>query len=150
MNRYRLLALACAAALVIGCGGSKEQPRGPVKGRITAGGRPLAGVTVVFDSKVLGVSQTATTDDDGKYEFAAYNAAGLPAGSYKVGISSGRFLAPGEEGLPKVDVSKGAVAPPKKAPPAVVPEKYLKAESSGLTAEVKAGANDPFDFDLKP
>ncbi len=150
MNRYRLFALVFAfAAAVAGCGGSKEQARGPVKGRVTLGGKALAGVTVVYESKALGVSQTATTDDDGKYEFAAYNAAGLPAGSYKVSVSSGKFLAPGEEVL-KIEVSKGPVTAPKKAAPTAVPDKYAKPESSGLTAEVNAGDNPPFDFDLKP
>lgn len=148
MNRCRLPLLALALALVLGCSGSKGPPRGPVKGRVTLGGKAVPNATVVFESKVLGVSQTASTDDDGRYEFVAYNAAGLPAGSYKVAVSSGRFLAPGEEVL-KIDVTKKPAAAPKKAA-AAIPEKYLKADTSGLTADVKADDNPPFDFDLKP
>lgn len=147
MNRFRLPLLACAVGLLLGCSGSKEPARGPVKGRVTLNGKALPGATVVFESKALGVSQTAPTDDNGNYEFAAYNAAGLPAGSYKVAVSVGTFLAPGEEIL-KIDVSKSPTAP-KKAP-AAVPEKYRKPDASGLSAEVKAGENGPFDFDLKP
>lgn len=123
--------------------------RGPVKGRVTLGGKPVSGALITFESKGAGVAQSTTIDDDGKYEFVAYNAVGLPAGSYKVTVSSGRFIAPGEE-TPKINVnSKGAVAPPKKSTVSI-PEKYVKVESSGLSAEVKAGDNPAFDFDLKP
>ncbi|MDY3555717.1 carboxypeptidase-like regulatory domain-containing protein [Gemmata sp. JC717] len=150
MNRYRLLALLCATAYLVGCSGSKEVPRGPVKGRVTLSGKPLAGATIVFENKALGVAQSTTLDDDGKYEFMTYAAAGLPAGSYKVTISSGRFMQPGEE-IPKFGpgTKVGATPPPKKAPTSI-PDKYAKIESSGLSADVKAGDNQPFDFDLKP
>ena len=107
-----------------------------------------AGATVAFDSKGAGAAQTATTDDDGRYEFVAYNAVGLPAGSYKVTVSAGRFMSPGEE-IPKID-AKGPITTAPKKPSTAIPDKYAKAETSGLTAEVKAGENGPFDFDLKP
>lgn len=148
MNHFRLLVLFGAVCGLLGCSGSKEPPRGTVKGRVTLGGKPLSGATIVFDSKALGVSQTATLDDDGKYEFASYAAAGLPAGSYKVTISSGRFMEPGEE-VPKFGAGTKVGVAPKKAP-TPIPDKYAKAESSGLSADVKAGDNPPFDFDLKP
>ncbi|HEY1190355.1 MAG TPA: carboxypeptidase-like regulatory domain-containing protein [Gemmata sp.] len=148
MNRHRLLALFVTCCFVLGCSGSKDVPRGTVKGRVTLGGKPLAGATIVFDNKSLGVAQSATLDDDGKYEFMSYAAAGLPAGSYKVTISSGRFMEPGEE-VPKFGAGTKVGAAPKKAP-TPIPDKYSKTESSGLSADVKAGDNPPFDFDLKP
>lgn len=151
MNRYRSLFLLCAAAaaFLAGCGGTSELARGTARGRVTLAGKPLAGATVVFENKAVGVAQSATLDDDGKYEFVTYAAAGLPAASYKVTVSSGRFMLPGEE-IPRLTpAGKGPATPPKKAATAV-PEKYGKAESSGLSADVKAGENPPFDFDLKP
>ncbi len=149
MSRYRSVILLSAAALLAGCSGASELPRGTVRGRVTLAGKPLAGATVVFENRAVGVAQSATLDDDGRYEFLNYAAGGLPAASYKVTVSSGRSMLPGEE-IPRLSpVAKGPVTPPKRAPTAV-PDKYAKAESSGLSAEVKAGDNPPFDFDLKP
>ena len=148
MNRIRLFALLGATCVLLGCSGSKELPRSPVKGRITLGGKPVSGATVGFESKGIGVAQTTTTDEDGKYEFVAYNSVGLPAGSYKVTVSAGRFMQPGEE-IPKID-AKGPVGPPPKKTNVAIPDKYAKTESSGLSADVKASDNPPFDFDLKP
>jgi hypothetical protein len=144
MNRLRWLSLLCLALSAAGCD-SQGPPRGSVKGRVTYEGRPLAGVTVVYESAELGVSQTAATDDDGRYAFSAYNAAGLPVGSYKVAVTPGQFLKPGEE-IPFAVPVDGKAAP-KKTPPSF-PVRYTKAATSGFFAEVKAGDNHPFDFDL--
>lgn len=145
----RRVFLTSALALV-GCGGGTNDPRGPVKGRVTLGGKPVANATVTFESVAAGVAQTASTDDDGRYEFAAYNASGLPAGEYKVGVTAGRFMQPGEE-VPRFDPTvKPGTPPAKPKTPTTLPAKYAKPQTSGLTAEVKAGANDPCDFDLKP
>jgi hypothetical protein len=148
MNWYRSLILLGIAVLAAGCGGSKDLPRGPVRGRVTLNGKPVAGATIVFESKGVGVAQTATLDSDGRYEFASYGASGLPASLYKVSVSAGRFMQPGEE-IPMVaPAAKGAPAPEKKVSVAI-PDKYAKADTSGLTADVKAGDNQAFDFDLK-
>jgi hypothetical protein len=146
--RRSVLMTAALGLLLAGCGGTKELPRGPVKGRVTMGNQPVAGATVTFESKGVGVAQTASTDDSGNYEFESYNATGLPAGSYKVTVSSGRFMQPGEE-IPRIDPTKKPAAPPKPKT-TTIPDKYAKAETSGLSAEVKAGQNEPFNFDLKP
>ena len=147
MNRYRFAALLFAFAPVLGCG-SDATPRGTARGTVTLNGKPLVGATVVYENKAIGVSQSATLDDAGKYEFATYDAVGLPPANYGVTIIAGRFMKPGEE-IPKVaPAAKGATpaAPPKKAE---VPLKFSKPETSGLTADVKAGDNPHFDFDLK-
>lgn len=152
MNQNRALVstgfVVLAVVLMAGCGGSEGPPRGDVQGRLTLDGKALGGATVIFENPSVGVAQAATTDSDGKYEFLSYEAAGLPAASYKVTVSSGRFMQPGEE-IPFVQVS-GAKPVTPAAPVATVPAKYAKADSSGLSAEVKAGDNPPFDFDLKP
>jgi hypothetical protein len=56
-------------------------------------------------------------------------------------------MQPGEE-VPRIDPSKkpGAAKPTG----TTIPDRYAKAESSGLSAEVNAGRNDPFNFELKP
>jgi hypothetical protein len=144
--RFPIITILCAV-LLAGCNVAKEPPRVPVKGRVTMGGKPVAGATVVFENKAAAIAQTATTDEDGKYEFITYNSAGLPAASYKVAVSSGRFMLPGEE-IPKVDVSKASPVPSK--PKQAIPDKYAKVETSGLSADVKSGDNPSFDFELKP
>ena len=148
MNRLRSVTFVCAVALA-GCGGTSEVPRGIVKGRVVLDGRTLSGATIVFENKVIGVSQTAALDDDGRYEFVAYNAVGLPAGSYQVSIISGQFLAPGDE-IHRIEIpAKGVTPPAKKKPGTSIPDKYTKADKSGLTAEVKTGDNPAYDFELK-
>lgn len=134
---------------MLGCGSSEPQ-RGTVRGRVTLGGQAVAAATVSFNNKAVGISQTATTDDDGKYEFVSYRDSGLPAASYKVTVTKGQFMKPGEE-IPHVNVDKKAASP---APVAqkvtsAIPNKYGKIESSGLSADVQAGSNPAFDFDLK-
>jgi hypothetical protein len=146
MNRTRALALL-GLVLAAGCG-PKDLPRGPVRGRVTLNNQPVSGATIVFESKALGVAQTATLDGDGRYDFASYGASGLPAGSYKVSVSAGRFMQPGEE-IPLV-APKGKAAAPEPKKTVAIPDKYAKADTSGLTADVKAGDNPVFDFDLKP
>jgi len=150
MNSYRTCALLLLLVLMFGCG-SNEPQRGTVRGRVTLGGQAVAVATVSFVNKGVGVSQTATTDDDGKYEFVSYRDSGLPAAMYKVTVSKGRFMKPGEE-IPQINVGKKVAQPapvvaPKEA--STIPNKYAKLESSGLSADVQPGANPPFDYDLK-
>lgn len=140
-----LIACSVSFVAVVGCGDGDSVPRAPVKGQITTGGAPVSGATVVFENEALGVAQTATTDAQGNYEFRTFEAEGLPLGTYQVAVTSGRFMQPGEE-TKFVDVTKAPAAAPAGT---TVPEQYAKAESSGLTAEVKEG-NAPFNFDLKP
>ncbi len=149
MNSYRNCALILLLVPMLGCG-SNEPQRGTVRGRVTLGGQAVAAATVSFNNKGVGISQTATTDDDGHYEFVSYRDSGLPAATYKVTVNKGRFMKPGEE-IPQINVSKKA-AQPAPAPPketATIPNKYAKLESSGLSADVQPGSNPPFDFDLK-
>ena len=149
MNRYRTCALVLLSLPMFGCG-SNESQRGTVRGRVTLGGQAVAAATMSFVNKGVGVSQTATTDDDGKYEFVSYRDSGLPAAMYKVTVTRGRFMKPGEE-IPQIDVAKKVAQPAPAAPKetTTIPNKYAKLESSGLPADVQPGSNPPFDYDLK-
>ena len=141
---FSLALLGIGVSCLTGCGGDDELPRGPVEGHVTLNGKPLSGVTIVFANKEAGVSQMATLDDDGHYEFTTYNSEGLPAGHYDVSISSRTIVKPGEE-----FVTIGA-APTKSTPKTTaIPDRYENPETSGLNADVNAGENPPFDFDLK-
>ena len=88
MSWYRSLPLLLRVALV-GCGGgTKDSPRGPVKGRVTLNGKPVAGATIVFENKAVGVSLSATTDERREVRITR-QPVGLPAASYKITVSFG-------------------------------------------------------------
>jgi hypothetical protein len=123
-----------------GCGGSGDNlPREAVSGSVTMGGQPFAQGTIQFvpSSGQLPTSATAGIKD-GKYSIP--RAEGLVPGAYKVHISSFNEVpdTPEPHGLP------GKPGPP---PKNLVPKKYNR--SSNLTAEVKGGQSNIFDFDLK-
>jgi hypothetical protein len=125
-----------------GCDGSSSSenlPREAISGSVTVAGQPLAQGTIQFapSSGALPTAGTAGIKD-GKYSIP--RSEGLVPGPYKVLISSFTEVAdsPEPHGLP------GKPSPP---PKNLVPKKYNK--STTLTAEVKSGASNTFDFDLK-
>jgi hypothetical protein len=132
-----LLLLVFAA----GCGGGDALPRERVSGKVTLDGKPLPTGSIQFlpegggDARNPALSAGATINE-GDYDIPRQS--GLLPGNYKVTISA---------------AAGGAAAPANEAPgpaqaPAqdIVPEKYNK--DSTLTAEVKAGGENTFNFDL--
>ena len=125
-------------ALCAGCGGSSlvEPPLAPVKGRITVDGAPAPGLQVSFDrvagqaagEQDSGAMATAVTDADGKYELLYKGTPGAPVGSHNVRI---------------MRLEGDVTAPP--GPP--IPPEYNI--STRVTADVKAGADNTFDYDVK-
>jgi hypothetical protein len=143
----RLLALVGFLALVAaGCDGQKPPARGTVRGRVTLGAKPVTGATVLFTNAETGIAMNAPLDRDGRYEVKSHLGAGLPPGRYVVAVTPGGVMTPDEEG-PLAGDAKAARA---KLPATPVPDKYHKAETSGLTVEVKEGDNSPFNFALTP
>ncbi|WP_339733387.1 carboxypeptidase-like regulatory domain-containing protein [uncultured Gimesia sp.] len=120
----------CLVALlgISGCfGGGESLPElAEVTGTINLNGSPLPGASVVFLPKEGG-SAFALTDANGKFELM-YNqdTAGAVLGSYTVKVSKEKN--PEEPGMD------------------LVPKKYN--EMTTLTAEVKSGAENDFQFDL--
>jgi len=99
--------------------------KGDVSGKVTLDGKPLAAGQVTFhhkDFKFAQVFPAAVKD-------GAYSVAGLPPDTYVIVV-----------GPPQ--------APPPGAPKIDIPAKYLDRKSSGLTVDVKAGANT-FNLELK-
>ena len=135
--------LALAAA---GCDAQKPPARGTVHGRVTLGAKPVTGATVLFTNAETGVAVNAPLDRDGRYEVKTHLGAGLPPGKYAVAVTPGGVMTPDEEG-PLAGDAKAARA---KLPATPVPDRYHKAETSGLTVEVNEGDNPPFDFALAP
>lgn len=131
----RLLAAAVCAALVGLAGCSKM---GTVGGRVTVGGKPVAGGGVVFHPVGKGATATGTIGPDGRYALAVGTESGIAPGEYKVTVV-------GYPELPPWDNTKGA--PP--APPVITGAQYRDAGTTPLTRTVTAGSND-FDFDVEP
>lgn len=139
MAGLRPTAVAIAAALLaVGC--SRPMPMHPVSGRVTLDGKPLVDAQISF-RPAQGPEAFAVLDGDGRYTLSTRAAGdGAVAGTHAVTLSmltEGLIMNPGEP--PRLpDPTPGAVP---------VPERYLQAETSGLTATVVPGANT-FDFDL--
>jgi hypothetical protein len=110
---------------------------------VTLDDKPVTGAMVLFENKEQGVAIQAPLDGDGRYQVKTYEGEGLPLGSYKVAVTPGRIMQPGEE-LPLA--GKANYPPP--PPPAEIPERYRSVATSGLTIEVRQGDKPSFDFDL--
>ena len=111
------LALA-AWCFISGCGPAT----GDVTGEVKYKGQALAGATITFyDAKNKAIP--ATIDDQGKYE-----AKGLAVGPAKIAI------------LTPLPISFGDIKPAKSLLPSDRALKYADPEKSGLSLEVKGGA----------
>ncbi|MBX6314854.1 MAG: hypothetical protein IRY99_18335 [Isosphaeraceae bacterium] len=136
----RGLAFAVLVALAVaGCGGSSSDslPREPVSGKVTLDGQPLAEGTIQFLPASEG--QGMATASGGMIKDGSYSVprdTGPVPGTYKVMIfSSGGGKAEAEPG-------KGVTLPKELIPP------QYNAQTT-LTAEVKKGGDNTFNFDLK-
>ena len=123
-----------------GCGAEPHQGDGlareAVSGTVTLDGKPLGGATIQFvPSDPNAPGGTSGEFEDGKFEIGSGR--GPMAGSYRVMISSRMEV--------EVDTTQppGEAPPPKKDP---IPAKYNT--QSDLTAEVKAGGPNTYDFPL--
>jgi hypothetical protein len=135
----RLAVVFAFGLLVLGC--DRGKPRGTVKGTVTVEGKPAVGL-IVFENAAEGI-ELQEAMEEGAFEAKTLQGLGLPVGTYKVAVRPGRMMRPGEE-MP-LAMKKG---PPAASGP-LIPEKYRSTATSGLTLEVKEGANPPLRFDLK-
>src|SRR4051794_1676010 len=138
----RLMCLISAATLV-GCGGSVgDPPVYPVKGKVIYKGKPVPGGSVVFELEGDGTSAskagpgsgtlraTGRIETDGSFRLVVFpGTEGVPAGIYKVGITS---IPPRSEGN-LLDAAK----PAGNGNPDVLRGKYSDPKSSGLQARVE-------------
>ena len=133
---FHAVLLCLGLTLLPGCGPS-GLPTAPVRGKITYNGRPVPNGTVI--SRPAGDAPSATGDikPDGSYELTTYvDGDGAVLGKHELMIMA-------------VEDNSGLLPEQRSATPAlIVPAKYTSFDTSGLTMDVKAGANT-FDFDLK-
>ncbi len=140
----RAVTSATAAALLtltlVGCGASDDLPREKLSGTINLDGKPLANGFITF----LPASAEAATQGGGAIQDGAYSIPrdqGLVPGSYKVLITSSEGGS--ETKIDDTNQMPGMAPVPAKE---AIPAQY-NAEST-LTADVKAGGENVFDFPL--
>jgi hypothetical protein len=123
-----------------GCGGSIDSlPREAVSGSVTFEGQPLAKGTIQFAPTSDNLPTTGmATINDGKYSIPRAN--GLVPGTYKVAITSLTEVA-------EAKFSHGVPGKPAPAPKNLISKQFNK--NSNLTAEVKGGQSNNFEFEVK-
>jgi hypothetical protein len=151
-------ALIGGALLLGGCGGAGDDlPRQAVWGKVTLDGKPLEQGTITFSPTSELPTPGMVTVTGGSYSLP--KAQGLVPGSYKVSILASESTEPVEKfgDLPGVAGRRQAEAADSKARAAIlgkkgalpgqtIPPRYNTATT--LTAEVKDGASNSFDFEL--
>lgn len=129
-----LLMTVLSAITMTGCGsGVSETPRGDISGKVTFQETPVTDGTVNFFSGKTGIAAGAKLDSEGTFSIPD----GIEIGTYTITITP-----------PYVEEPPG-LSPAESKPKEFkeIPEKYRSGETSGLTAEVKSGANH-FEFDM--
>ena len=131
------LGVAAILAAMVGCGGPKYVP---VSGVVTLDGSPVANAGVMFVPIEEGPTAAGTTDSNGRFHLKTINRTGVIARRYRVVVSK-------QEVTPAANPS-GSLIPMDVRVKWIVPEKFSKAETSGLTADA-ASDHTEFQFDLR-
>ena len=129
-SRSRVVGWCLAAVLILGCG--KPGPKiVAVSGSVTLDGAPLKEGIVSFVSPT-GSAASAHLDAQGEFHLSSQYGRGILPGEYRVAICP----------LPVRDPQDrrrmmGGTRPPE--PESPIPERYRRADLSGLTASVQSG-----------
>jgi hypothetical protein len=151
----RIVPLAAILLALAGCGESVKGRAGlvPVTGKVTLDGKPLTTGTVSFITSDGSEAFTGQIDASGNYKLAASptDPGALP-GEYKVIVmatESKTMTAEDSKAMEaKAKAAQGGTGDAATtAPKSLVPEKYTKVATSGLTRTVKAGSNS-IDLEL--
>lgn len=141
MKRSCLLLLCL---VIVGCsqGPTDTPPLARVKGTVTLDGKPLTQGSVQFtpdkNRGTTGRMALGNINEDGTFELMTIRADdGAQVGYHLVAIESYETTA--------FDPNK----PANQAPKSLIPAQYANPQTSKLTAEVKAGEENVFNFDLK-
>ena len=121
------LSLVIVLIGLFGCSKERVDPnRTTVAGSVSFKGTPLPAGTISFESSEKNIATSAPIKD------GAYSTDRAPTGSVAIGI----------------DTASIKYGNPAKFVP--IPAKYADSGTSALTAEIKPGANENVNFDLKP
>ena len=146
MRNILLFITLLTTVVLFGCGGSKLATV-KVSGTVTLNGAPLDDATVTFTPKTEGQGHPAygITDNNGCYQLQTSLGvvnAGTTPGDYLVSVTKREKS--GGEGVSGSPSGGNSPPPP---PKSLIPEKYGKAGTSGLSATVEK-KNNVINFDL--
>lgn len=149
MTHLRSLLAACGVLLAAaGCSSEVDYgPTGTIAGRLTKSGTPLQARThVIFMHPEKGYLAFGATDEEGRFTVTSWNDGQMPTGRYGVMIQP-----PAAEYDSETASAEDVMNNPEKysvpPPQADFPARYRELSTSGLSYEVKQGANS-FDIDL--
>ncbi len=135
-NAVFLGLVALFLGAVAGCGGGLELA--PASGKVTLDSRPLADAAVNFVPVDGGPVASGVTDDQGRFSLATVNRPGAVPGRHRVTVTKQIVTGIAEDGT----VEPGGVQIEW-----IVPQRYAKPDTSGLTATV-GGEQQEHTFDL--
>lgn len=151
LSHYLLIGLCCLAGCSGGGEGAAERSEtAPVTVTVNYKGAAVANATVTFSPKGAQGGQAAfgKTDKSGVAKLKAFaDEEGVVPGDYNVAITKVETQKGTQVSMddPAYD---GAPSVAETSPKSLIPVKYGNAASSGLTATVKAGQDNPYVFNL--
>lgn len=161
----RVFALMLAATMLVGCGGPSNPPTEPVSGTVTLDGEPVEGAVITFvPDDSANQAAVARSQEDGSYELTTFASGdGAMAGTYKVQVMKMTLPEGGhnpygegesqtsdeieemsqEDELAAMEAAYSATdakgSGKEEKAKNLLPEKYAKAASSGLSYTVEPG-----------
>ena len=140
MQTGTLLTAAVACGLAFGCSSSGSGGGTKVTGTVTFNGSPVANARVIFTdgggSAAMPSGPTAFTDESGMYALVGVNPGAYKVVVYKLIPKQGMTIPSDDEGgmdLVQIEASGAGTH--------AMPEKYSKAATTTLTAQVGTGSN---------
>lgn len=130
MQRLFLSVSLTCVSLVLGCGNPQVDygPLGTLKGKVTFKGEPFSKGTIILASDKVGTG-AAPLQPDGTF-YVTDRIGGLRVGTYKIAFEA-----------ETKEVTDNPNTPPRQEAVYVLPKKYYSTETSGLSVEIKKGAN---------
>ena len=139
LYKARCLAMAAIALLAGGCDQGPEMA--PAGGTVYYNNEPLPYGSVMFQP-ARGQPATGQIQPDGTFKMSSFEPGdGATVGPNKVRVNCYSSQSPGEKAKPVIgERSIGAL---------LIPRKYTSFYTSGLTADVQSGDNEPYVFRLE-
>lgn len=136
----QLLVCSLVCTLLCGCGGGNQLDTVVVRGTVMYQGKPLPYGTISFQPQA-GPPAMGKIQPDGSFTLSTYgDGDGAIVGPHKVLVSATAIDA---GTAPEADASTEM-----RAAQSVIPTKYSSFSTSGLTADVEAGKENQFTFEL--
>jgi len=158
MHPCRFLAIALTTMTLTGCGSGEDakwlkdrKPVYKVNGKVIHKGTPLAGAAVAFKSGAANaqIGAGGQTDSAGNFTLTTYTTGdGAVEGVHTVTVAKTVIEGEDPSYFDEKSPNYGKTPPPTKVK-SLIPVKYSRPESSGLTAEVKKDAPNDITIEIK-